>query len=461
MPNHKAFTRSEEVFAWLSGFINFERGQSGKSFRLDRMRALAEEAGHPETCAPVIHIAGSKGKGSVTAMASSILEEAGYKTARYTSPHLLDYRERVTLGGDFFPEDLYLAAAGELRDILAKARKHGFFDSGSSIGGEEPTFFELLTLYFFLCARCSECDAMVVETGLGGRLDATNIVNPSVSVISSIELEHTEFLGSTLASIAGEKGGIIKEGRPLVLAPQDEEALAVFRRLCREKKSPLAYLPEAARIGDISISRTGTCFTLNLDGSPYRLELPLVGRIQAQNAALAILAVREAFPGISMDIIARGLTQAALSGRFERVHNDPPLVIDGAHTPQSARLAVESFTGLYGSGGILLFGSVEGKNAAGMAEALLPFFSRIIITTPGDFKASKPDELFKLFRELAGQDRDITLITSTGEAVIRALALGREQKLPILGTGSFYLAAEIKKAMSCGSRLAAMAEGKN
>jgi dihydrofolate synthase/folylpolyglutamate synthase len=282
---------------------------------------------------------------------------------------------------------------------------------------------------------------------MGGRLDATNIVEPEVSVISSIELEHTEYLGTTLAAIAGEKGGIIKAGRPLVLAPQESEALAVFEELCAGKKSPLVYLPREAAVEGLAIGPSGTDFTLRLASSRYRLELPLTGRIQAQNAALAVLAVRNAFPDIPMEVIAGGLARTKLPGRFELVSSDPPFVIDGAHTPQSALLAAESFTGLYGSGGVLLFGSVQGKNAPGMAKVLLPCFSRVIITTPGNFKASSPEALFRLFRELAGQGpKDITLVADTKTAVARAFALGREQKLPILGTGSLYLVAEIKKA---------------
>ncbi|MDR1212002.1 MAG: bifunctional folylpolyglutamate synthase/dihydrofolate synthase [Spirochaetaceae bacterium] len=440
MSDYKDFTAPEEVFAWLSGFINFERTEA-RDFRLDRMRVLAGEAGHPECSAPVIHIAGSKGKGSVTVMTAAILEEAGYKSARYTSPHLLDYRERITLGNDFFSDALYCAAAGELRRVVQRVRERALPGPG------EPTFFELLTLYFFLCARRSGCDAMVVETGMGGRLDATNIVDPLVSVISSIELEHTEYLGTTLAAIAGEKGGIIKENRPLVLAPQEDEALAVFERLCGEKKSPLIYLPREAAIEDLAIRPSGTGFTLRLGLSSFKFEIPLVGRIQAQNAALAVLAVRKAFPDISMEAIAGGLRKAKLPGRFERIGCDPPFVIDGAHTPQSVLLTAESFTALYGTGGILLFGSVEGKNASGMAEALLPFFSRVIITTPGTFKNSNPGAVFNLYRELQGAvKKDIALIADTGKAVEYALALGREHKLPVLGTGSFYLAAEIKKA---------------
>ncbi|MDR1058808.1 MAG: tetrahydrofolate synthase, partial [Treponema sp.] len=209
------FASSPEVFEWLSRFINLERGQTVKSFRLERMEILAEAAGNPQNCAPVVHAAGSKGKGSVTGMMGAILSAAGYKTACYMSPHVADPRERISLGNRFFDEKVYTEAGRELREVSGRIRrspeKFPLFDPAWG-EGEEPTYFELLTLYFFLCARFARCGAMVVETGMGGRLDSTNIVDPLAAVITLIELEHTEFLGTTLAEIAGEKAGIIKPG---------------------------------------------------------------------------------------------------------------------------------------------------------------------------------------------------------------------------------------------------------
>jgi dihydrofolate synthase/folylpolyglutamate synthase len=445
MVDDRPFSAAEDVFSWLSGFINFERLPKTGAFRLDRMKLLAQEAGHPETSAPVIHIAGSKGKGSLAVMLSSILGEAGYRSACYTSPHLLDYRERVSLGNEFFPDTLYCRAGEELRRLVHRVRDKKLLDGPEGSRGE-PTFFELLTLYFFLCARSARASVMVLETGMGGRLDATNIVKPEISVISSIELEHTEYLGTTLAAIAGEKGGIIKEGRPLALAPQEDRILELFTTICAEKNSPLIYLPREARIDHITVTKSGTSFTLALGDMSGTLQVPLIGRIQAQNAALAVLAIKTAFPGIDAAAIAGGLKKARLPGRFECINSEPPLVIDGAHTAQSAALAAESFTALYGNGGILIFGSVAGKNAAAMAKILAPRFSHIIITTPGTFKASDPQALYELYRSRppGNQSQEIELIPDTGKAVERALALGKEKKLPILGTGSFYLAGAIK-----------------
>ncbi|MDL2228755.1 tetrahydrofolate synthase [Treponema sp. OttesenSCG-928-L16] len=467
MDKAPVFTASSDVFDWLSRFINLERGQSSKSFRLDRMQILSGLAGHPESCAPVIHVAGSKGKGSVTAMAASILTGGGLKTARYTSPHLLDYRERVCLGnGSFFDEYIYLQAGDELYGIVSELRKKteagsGLFDPGG-VMGEEPTFFELLTLYFFLCARLARCEAMVVETGMGGRLDATNIVCPEVSVITSIELEHTEYLGNTLTAIASEKGGIVKAGTPLVLTEQKKEVCDYFRNLTEEKASPLIYVPERSRISGAVLSGSGKAyansFTLDIeDGGGadriFDITLPVPGEIQARNAAAAVLAVLRAFPGISGDAIRSGLAQVRLPARFDLVCEEPLLIADGAHTPNSLELSSKTFCELYGAGGILLFGCAAGKDAAGMAGILVSRFSRIIITTPGSFKKSMPEEVYRIFSETAGAAAcRIDLIPDTPLAMETAIKAGTDSALPILCAGSFYLAAELyhylKKASS-------------
>ncbi|MDR3167947.1 MAG: tetrahydrofolate synthase, partial [Treponema sp.] len=252
MNNIPLFSSSAEVFDWLSRFINLEQGQTPNSFRPERMELMAALAGHPEGSAPVIHVAGSKGKGSVTGMVSACLDAAGIKTARYMSPHVTEYRERITVGDDFFDEAVYVAAGNELRSLAEvltdrSQREYRLFNPGEE-GGEGPTFFELLTLYFFLCARLGRCEAMAVETGMGGRLDPTNVVDPLASVITVIELEHTEFLGGTLAAVAGEKAGIIKPRKPLILAEQSPEAREVFFKTAAARDAPLWYFPDLAEI---------------------------------------------------------------------------------------------------------------------------------------------------------------------------------------------------------------------
>jgi dihydrofolate synthase/folylpolyglutamate synthase len=461
-----SFTGSSQVFDWLSQFINIDRGQSVKSFRLDRTELLCKIAGHPERSAHSIHVAGSKGKGSVTGMITAILTERGFRVARYTSPHVSEYRERITLGNDFLDEAVYAAAGDELRGLVDSLKDpanpgYGLFN-GDTEEGEEPTFFELLTLYFFLCARCAGCDVMVIETGIGGRLDSTNVVDPLVSVITSIELEHTEFLGETIGDIAREKAGIIKRGRPLVLLDQEAEALEVFKKTVTEKNSPFIYLPEAARITSLIYDKEGTRFFLHLKQGgvtteSLELSVPIPGVIQGKNASLAILAVRAAFPDTDAVTIRKALGGFTLPARFERIRDIPPVIIDGAHTPQSTAYCIETFSSLYGRTGILLFGCAARKDAYTMAKTLAPQFSRIIITTPGNFKVSYPEQVYDIFKTIINDDAfngactgregrkpELIFIKDTDTAIEMALALGRETRLPVLGIGSFYLVAEIR-----------------
>jgi dihydrofolate synthase/folylpolyglutamate synthase len=463
-------SESEKIYSWLCSFISLERGLGGKAasaaeehFKLDRMRILAETAEHPENSAPVLHVAGSKGKGSVTAMIASILEAGGKKTARYMSPHVGDWRERIGLGRGFFPEPVYAAAGEELRRVYRNYKDSSRAQDRSQ---GEPTFFELATLYFFLCARIARCEAMVVETGLGGRLDATNIVDPLVSVITVIEKEHTGFLGNTLDAIASEKAGIIKPGRPVVLAEQKTAVREVFVKTAAERKAPLLYLPDHVEIRDIRIHREGTDCTLRFSDSPgapslgtgspgfsgeAAVSVPVPGRIQAGNAALAVLAVRTAFPDLSDPF--GGLTELSLPARFERLDKDPPLILDGAHTPVSITHCAGTFRELYGKG-ILLFSCASDKDAETMAEILVPGFSRCIVTAPGKLRDSKPRAVYEAFMRSAeaegkqtGSAPEILLIPDTAKALIGAWGYAKERGLPLLVCGSFYLAGEVRNML--------------
>ena len=345
-----------ELYSWLCSFINLEQGcplgppslggspsaLAEEHFKLDRIKALSELAGRPELELPLIHIAGSKGKGSVCAMTSSILETAGIKTARYMSPHISDWRERISRGdGSFFSDAVYIQAGRELQQICSHKQHY----SGN------PTFFELVTLLFFLCARLDACKAMVVETGLGGRLDATNIADPVVSVITIIEREHTEYLGNTLTEIAGEKAGIIKKNRPLICAKQQQEVLAVIKRRAEEQNAPFIYAPDCMEVSNIQINPGGmdfTCTDKQDDTNSLHVSgMHLCGKTYADNAVLAILAARTAFPGkdslINNTAVTMALSKCSIPGRFEKLCDDPLFIADGAHTPFSTELCCETF----------------------------------------------------------------------------------------------------------------------
>ncbi|GHV83478.1 bifunctional folylpolyglutamate synthase/dihydrofolate synthase [Spirochaetia bacterium] len=453
-----AFKRPDEIFDWMSRFINLEQGYTPPSMRPERMQIIGEAAGHPERCAPSIHIAGSKGKGSITAMAAQILTTAGLRAARYMSPHITEYRERITLGDDFFDDKTYLNAGEKLyalTQILTDktSKEYKAMEDVSDGCSPEPTFFELLTLFYFLCAAEAGVDALVVETGMGGILDPTNICQSSVSVITIIELEHTEFLGTTLREVAQAKAGIIKQAKPVILAGQHPEVMEVFTKTAAEKNSPLYYLPKTIDIENIKITPNGTDFTLRFKESgffdePLKLSIAIPGEIQAQNAAMAIMAVKKAFPQIDARTIQNGLKDFKLLARFEKLQSNPPLIVDGAHTDISVNLCVETFAKLYGNGGILIFGCALGKNDNAMAHALLPHFSHIVITTPGTYKVSEPEKVHATFvqaqKENPACKTEITFIKETEKGIKAALDEAKEKKLPVLGIGSFYLAAEIR-----------------
>jgi dihydrofolate synthase/folylpolyglutamate synthase len=402
-------------------------------------------------------------------MINAVLDAAGLKTARYTSPHVTEYRERIMTGNNFFDEPIYIEAGGELVSLTAALlQKAGGSSAGIGTGlelfdprfdaGEEPTFFELLTLFFFLCARRARCEVMVVETGMGGRLDATNIVDPILSVITAIELEHTEYLGNTISAIAGEKAGIIKPGKPLILAEQGDEALAVFTKAAAEKRAPLCYFPDTAAIERLRVHREGTDFTLvckkpGLFSSPLDITIPIPGEVQAKNAGLAVLALKTAFPSIGEKTIRTALAGFRLPARFETLCHVPALIVDGAHTPKSIGSCVNTFITLYGGGGILLFGCADGKDVESMARILVRHFSHIMITTPGTFKISDPEKVYGIFKKEGEPEAGrivIECIKETKAALQKALDLGRTRGLPVLGTGSFYLASEIRGFCGAG-----------
>lgn len=450
--NH-TFRSADDVFRWMESFVNLERSRVARGLRLDRMEGLCALAGKPQFALPTIHVAGSKGKGSFAVMAASVLQEAGLKTALYLSPHVSDYRERIALSDGFFPEELYIKEGEELKVIAEEyLALHGRGEES------EPSFFELATLYFFLCAREARCDAAVVETGMGGRLDATNVVLPEVSVIQPIELEHTEWLGDTLEKIAGEKAGIAKPGRPLISATQDERVMEVLRRAAETKGCPFYPLGELSELRNLSVDPEGTSFVLAFpglpDGGPFggelRLRLSMLGSVQARNAAAAALAVKLAFPVVDAGTLARGLARAVAPARFEKVMDRPPVLLDGAHTPASAALVVRTFRDLYGEGGVLLFGCAVDKDVRAMAAELAPHFSTVYATKPGSFKKCDLQSIRGAFEE-AGH-RSVIVIAATDEALREAIEEAKRRDLPLLVTGSFYLAAEARSRLLIQSR---------
>lgn len=444
------FSSSDEVFDYLLAFVNVERGQA-TVFKLDRMEYLAEKLGNPHLGRLGIHVAGSKGKGSVSTMCARILAEAGLTTGLYTSPHLLRWKERIAFADGEMPEEALIAAAEEVLPLIEGKNADDF------PGEELPTFFELTTLIAFCAFRASGCAAQVIETGLGGRLDSTNIIDPAVSVITPIELEHTQFLGDTIGKIAFEKAGIIKTGKAVCIAPQKEEALRVFQAKAAEKKSALFQVGKDVAVSDIRLSQKGTHCRLGAgkdsssrlaallrESNPkgeIEIASPMIGAIQAQNMALASLGAACALPGLDLSAIRAGLARSRLSARFELIAENPPIVLDGAHTPESAHLALDSLNALFTGPKVLLFACAYDKRHAEMARILAPHFEVIVITKPGSFKQSDPRSVFDSFAALRA---DVLFEADTRVACVKALAEAQARKATLLVTGSFYLCAEAK-----------------
>jgi dihydrofolate synthase/folylpolyglutamate synthase len=434
--------RIDAVFDSFMGYANLERGQSVGEFKLDRMKALALALGRPELSYRVIHVAGSKGKGSTSSFIAGILREAGYRVGLYTSPHVLHWAERVALSGEDLPAAIFEAEARRLRGIISSWEADNFKGLGT------PSFFEIITLLGFLCFKAAACDWVVLETGLGGRLDSTNIVQSEASVITAIELEHTEYLGNSLESIAFEKAGIIKPGKPCFIGALRPEAEGVIAERARNLSAPLYRLESAARVTSYTASAAGAEVAIALCGGKnlgpareIRTSLGLMGRIQAENAGLAAACVSALLPEIPDSAFARGLGQTRLRARFETLSREPLIVADGAHTADSVRLCAESWAALCprsATEGTLLFACAADKNKEAMAQILAPLFRRVVVTSPGSFKKSDPLSVFNAFGH---EDCSVTLEPDTLAAARLALGFGG----PLLVTGSFYLAAEFIK----------------
>jgi dihydrofolate synthase/folylpolyglutamate synthase len=459
------FSDAGEVFAYLESFTNLEKTQNytTRTYRLDRMDHLTSRFGRPQDISSdgegyrILHLAGSKGKGSTAAYLAGALTRKGYKTGLYTSPHVTCYKERISLAGNLIEDEVFIREGEKIRRFIET------MDSDTLPGGGDPTTFELLTLLAFLVFRSLGCQWVVLETGLGGRLDATNVVNPVGVFITSIELEHTEFLGNTLAAIAGEKGGIIKPGRPVFCGILKEEPWEVIRSMAAERCAPLYDLDIEAPRRLFSTTALGEQVQITWkDGSESQWLLKMPGPHQGQNATLAALGLRTLFTGdqaFSDEELALSFSATSLPGRMESLARDGiSWFLDGAHTPQSMGLTVQTFTALNGPGGILIFGTALGKSVPDLVRENLPFFSTVIISRAGTFKPEDPEKVFAQVQETvqglvhhpepdqSWQIPALELIPDSEEAYRRAVELSGGA-LPVLTTGSFYMVAAIRRCL--------------
>jgi len=434
----------QQALAYIHSFKNYELTAPQTipegAWDLSRITTFLSLLDDPHRAYPLIHIAGSKGKGSTAAFCTQMLMAAGLRAGLYVSPHLLDFRERIQVDRQHIAPD---ALAKLVEDVKPYA------DSMPDL-----TWFELLTALAFWHFAREGVDVAVIEVGLGGRLDATNVVTPLVSVITRLGLDHVELLGDTLAEIAAEKAAIIKPGVPVVSGPQDDEAMAVVERVATQKGSPLSLVLPASGARDnpqswIFQPAAGNGLTLTHGGEQWSYPLGLAGTFQAENAAVAVAAmnaVRDGGLRIPGEAIARGLRATRWRGRFDMLQDAPRLIVDSAHNPQSARVLAGELARLTpGPSWTLVFGCMADKDVNGMLVSLLPTANRVILTQAQHPRAMPARGLLEYVR--AGWP-DIGAV-SVRQTVSEALALaleGASERDNICVAGSLAVAGEATAA---------------
>ena len=430
-----------DAIAYLHGLTDYEtkrvRRYTPETFDLSRVERMLEAVGNPHRDFASVHIAGTKGKGSTAAMIESCLRTAGHRTALYTSPHLHTFRERISVAGEKISRDDVVALVEELRPLVE--RMPGL------------TTFEVITTMGFLHFARSDVELAVVEVGLGGRLDATNVLSPEVAVITSISLDHTYLLGDTLDEIAREKGGIIKSGVPTVTARQHAEAIRALEEIGERRGAPLIQVsrdwdcqagPADSAGQSFAVRRTGD------GGSPFDGEywIPLLGRHQLENAASAIAALQvlsERGFHLPVTAVRDGLRDTQWLGRLEVLSQEPLVVVDSAHNPYSARVLREALEEWFPERKwVLVFGASVDKDAAGMLEALVPMSDYTIVTRARHPRAMAPTELADIVAEVGG-GAEVSL--NARKSLERALEVMNSQN-GVLGTGSIFLVADLRDA---------------
>jgi len=395
----------KQALAWLYSLQRF-----GIKLGLENIQRLLDELGLESlrsTCAPntstkVIHVAGTNGKGSVCTMIDSICRAQGYRTGLFISPHLITFRERIRVNGETISEAAVADGLTMIRDLIADWDPH-------------PTFFEVTTALALKHFGDAKIDIAILETGLGGRLDATNAVQSDVSVITPIDLDHEKWLGNTLAQIAGEKAGIIKPGVPVVSAPQQPQAEKIIRARATECGSPLKFVNETY----------------------HRSPVALRGEYQKQNAAVAIAAIQAANIPVGEKAIMRGLTAIEWPARFQKW--DERTIIDGAHNPSAARILAQTWREVFGDQkATLVLAVLSDKDLRGICEAITPIAASILLPKIRSERAAAPGELAKMFSVIT-----LSLPHFISSTIGDALMLARAQPNPILITGSLHFAGEV------------------
>ena len=418
----------QETLDWLFGLENM-----GIKLGLTRIRELLSGLGDPQNSSRSVHVAGTNGKGSVCAMTASILRSSGIRTGLYTSPHLVDFRERIMIDGKMISEADVVSLADEVR----RAGKLSADDESRPL-----TFFEVTTAIAFLHFARQGVETAVIEVGMGGRLDATNVIVPDVCVITRISREHVPYLGDTVAKIAYEKAGIIKPCVPVITAEDDPVVLKVLDSIARDKGTYLSRLGTDFELRLAGSDRSGVAVHLSSIGRT--VPLPLLGDYQASNAAMACEAameLRKRGLRITADSIAEGLSNVVWPGRLEVVQEKPLVIFDVSHTPEGAKVAVEELLKIKQGRTTVVLGVLNDKDLDGIASEFGKISDSVIATMPKTVRAFSPEQVW----ESAGRFcADVSVSQDVGEAVKAALTRSGPGDTVIVG-GSLYTVGEARK----------------
>lgn len=394
---------------------------------LERMRVLLAALGDPHKQSRFIHVAGTNGKGSTCAMIEAALRAGGLRTGLYTSPHLVSPRERIVLEGQPVSEAAWTAAFGEVHGAAERLLAQEKVDA-------HPSFFETVTAMAFLAFARSGVEMVVLETGLGGRLDATNVVDPEVAVITPIDFDHEAFLGSGIESIAAEKAGILKAGRPAVFAAQRPEALRVLENRALELDIAVRH-SSSWRVLEPEFGRYGSRFTLAAD-EEIPVDCPLAGLHQAENARTAATAL--SLLGIPAAAIRAGIAATRWPGRLERIQAGPDVILDGAHNPAGARALADYIGRFFGNEPVrIIFGAMRDKAVEEVTNTLFPLAAEVILTAPAQPRALNPHSLAEMAAQCEARIR-------VADSIVEAFEMAAERPMTTFVTGSLFLVGEAR-----------------
>ncbi|SMP41258.1 bifunctional folylpolyglutamate synthase/dihydrofolate synthase [Anoxynatronum buryatiense] len=433
----------EEALTYIHSTYKF-----GSKLGLTNIKALLAKLGNPEKNLPVIHVAGTNGKGSVCSMLQSVLTAAGYKTGLYTSPYIQRFNERIRIDETMIPDEDLAVMTAEVKIAV---------EAMLAEGCTHPTEFEVVTAIGFLYFARESVDVLVLEVGLGGTGDSTNVVDqPLISVITPVDYDHMEYLGDTLAAIAGEKAGIIKPGCPVVVGGQMPEAMAVIEARAAALEAPLlSALSDTVTVHESRLE--GQRFSAILGGVDYRnIQVALPGLHQVDNCLIALRVLQE-LPRrgnytISQEALYQGLASVKWMGRLEILQHHPLFIIDGAHNLAGARSLAGSIERLLPDQPVtFLTGMMADKDVKGFLEILLPRIHQVVVTRPDNPRAMAAEELGRIIDQHQGSgDITVTVVPDPEAAVDKAIELTPENGV-VICAGSLYLLGTVRQRVLSGS----------